>query len=55
VVALAIGTIELLSATLGVRTPDLGRIGLLVVLLFVGTAAISLLYWKVRRVEERWT
>ena len=55
VVALVIGMIQLLHVTLGLRTPDLGRIGVLIVLLFVGTAAISLLCWKVRRVEERST
>ena len=53
-VALVIGTIELLQVTVGLRTPDLGKIGVLIVLLFVGTGGISLLYWKVRRVE-RWT
>jgi nickel/cobalt transporter (NiCoT) family protein len=55
VVALVIGMVELLHVTVGLRTPDLGEIGYLVVRLFVATAAISLLYWKLRRVEERWT
>jgi high-affinity nickel-transport protein len=52
-VALAIGTIELLQVTVGLRAPDLGPIGVLVVLLFVGTGAIALLYSKVRRVDDR--
>jgi nickel/cobalt transporter (NiCoT) family protein len=52
-VALVIGTIELLQVTVGLRAPDLGQIGVLVVLLFVGTGAISLLYSKVRRVDDR--
>jgi nickel/cobalt transporter (NiCoT) family protein len=55
VVALVIGMIELLQVTVGLRTPDLGKIGFLVVLVFVATAAISLLYWKARRVEEHST
>lgn len=50
VVALAVGMIELLQATVGLQTPDLGKIGFLVVLLFAATGAISLLCWKVRRV-----
>jgi high-affinity nickel-transport protein len=53
VVALAIGTIELLRVTVGTQTPGLGRIGVLVVLLSVATWAISAFYWK-RRVEARW-
>jgi high-affinity nickel-transport protein len=52
-VALVVGTIELLQVTVGLRAPDLGQIGVLVVLLFVGTGAISLLYSKVRRVDDR--
>jgi high-affinity nickel-transport protein len=52
-VALVIGTIELLQVTVRLRTPDVGKIGLLVVLLFVGTGAISLLYSNVRRVDDR--
>jgi nickel/cobalt transporter (NiCoT) family protein len=54
-VALGIGAIELLQVTLGVRAPDLGKLGFLVVLLFVASAAISLLYRKARRIEELWT
>jgi high-affinity nickel-transport protein len=55
VVAVAIGTIQLLHVTVGLRAPDLGKLGVFIVLLFFGTGAISFLYWKVRRVEERWT
>jgi len=47
-VALGIGTLELLQVTVGMRTPDLGKVGVLIVLLFVGAASISLFYWKVR-------
>ena len=47
-VALGIGTLELLQVTVGIEGPDLGKIGALVALLFVGAASISLLYWKVR-------
>jgi high-affinity nickel-transport protein len=54
-VALAIGMIELLQVTFGLRILDLGKLGYLVVALFVATWAISLVYWKARRVEERWT
>jgi high-affinity nickel-transport protein len=54
-VALVIGMIELLQVTVGLRTVDLGKVGYLVVALFVATWSISLVYWKVRRVEERWT
>ena len=54
-VALMIGTIELLQVTVGLRPLDLGKLGYLVVALFFATWAISLVYWKARRVEERWT
>jgi len=47
-VALGIGTLELLQVTVGIKSPDLGKIGALVALLFVGAASISLFYWKVR-------
>jgi high-affinity nickel-transport protein len=47
-VALGIGTLELLQVTVGMRTPDRGKVGVLIVLLFVGAASISLFYWKVR-------
>ncbi len=54
-VALVIGMIELLQVTVGLRILDLGKVGYLVVALFVATWAVSLVYWKARRVEERWT
>jgi nickel/cobalt transporter (NiCoT) family protein len=54
-VALVIGIVELLHVTLGLQLLDLGRIGYLVVALFFATWAVSLVYWKARRVEERWT
>jgi nickel/cobalt transporter (NiCoT) family protein len=34
---------------------DPGKIGYLVVALFFATWAVSVVYWKARRVEERWT
>jgi len=46
---------ELLQATVGLRVLDLGKIGYLVVALFFATWVISVMYWKARRVEERWT
>jgi nickel/cobalt transporter (NiCoT) family protein len=54
-VALGIGTIELLQVTVSVRTLDLGKLGYLVVAVFFATWAVSVVYWKARRVEERWT
>jgi nickel/cobalt transporter (NiCoT) family protein len=54
-VALVIGMIELLQVTVGLRILDLGKIGYLVVALFLAIWALSLVYWKVGRVEERWT
>ena len=54
-VALAIGMIELLQVTVGLRILDLSKVGYLVVALFVATWAVSLVYWKARRVEARWT
>jgi high-affinity nickel-transport protein len=64
-VALAIGTIELLQVLArrlslsggfwdGLNALDFGKIGYVVVGLFVLTWAISYGVWKVRRVEERW-
>jgi high-affinity nickel-transport protein len=54
-VAFAIGMIELVQVTLGrLQALDLTRVGYLVVGLFLATWAFSLLYWKARRVEERW-
>jgi len=54
-VALIIGMIELLQVTVGLRTIDLNTMGYFVVALFVVAWAISVVYWKARRVEERWT
>jgi len=54
-VALVIGLFELLQVTVGLRVLDLGKIGYLVVALFFATWAVSLVYWKAGRVEERWT
>jgi high-affinity nickel-transport protein len=54
-VALAIGTIELLQVTIGLRMLDLGKVGYLVVAIVLTTWAVSFVYWKTRRVEERWT
>jgi len=55
VVALVIGTIELLQVTVGLQVLDLGKVGYLVVALFLATWAVSVVYWKTRRFEERWT
>jgi high-affinity nickel-transport protein len=66
VVALAVGTVELLSVIAGelrlrggvwqfVTTIDLNAMGLLVVGLFVLTWAIALIIWKAAHIEERWT
>jgi high-affinity nickel-transport protein len=46
--------IELLQVTGGLRVVDLGRVGYLVLAIFVATWAVSLAYWKARRVEQRW-
>ncbi len=65
-VALAIGTIELLqvlAARLGLTTGffgwlqglDFGNIGFGVVGLFALTWAVSVVVWKKRRIEERWS
>ena len=54
-VALVIGMVELLQVTVGLRVLDHGKIGYLVVALFFATWAVSVIYWKARRVEERWT
>jgi high-affinity nickel-transport protein len=53
-VAFGIGMIELLQVTVGLRMLDLGKVGYVVVALFVATWAMSVIYWKARRVEERW-
>jgi nickel/cobalt transporter (NiCoT) family protein len=66
VVALLIGTIELAqvaSARLGLSsgfwawlgTLDFGRLGYGIVGIFVLTWVASVVFWKTRRVEERWT
>ena len=54
-VALGVGMIELLQATVGLRTVDLGKVGYVIIALFLATWAISVVYWKARHVEERWT
>jgi high-affinity nickel-transport protein len=65
-VALVIGLIELLqvaAAKLSLDSGfwtflddlDFGRIGYVVVALFVATWAASLVIWKTRRIEERWS
>jgi high-affinity nickel-transport protein len=64
-VALVIGMIELLQVTasklsLGggfwetLAALDFGKIGYVVVALFVVTWGVSLLLWRTRRIEERW-
>jgi high-affinity nickel permease len=50
-----IGMAELLQVTVGRRVLDFGKIGYLVVALFFATWALSVVYWKARRVGERWT
>ena len=47
-VALVIGVIELLQVTLGLQTIDLGKLGYLVVGMFVATWTLSLAVWKLR-------
>lgn len=65
-VALVIGTIELLQVTAAKLSLDgafwsfldhldFGSIGYVVAGLFVATWAFSLLLWKTRRIEERWS
>src|ERR671934_23573 len=54
-VALAIGTVELLQVLGFLNGLDFGQLGYGVVGLFVATWATSVLVWKVRRLEERWT
>jgi len=51
-VALVIGTLELLQVTVGIRMLDLGRVGYLVVGLFLATWAVSVVYWKARVAVE---
>jgi high-affinity nickel-transport protein len=65
-VALVIGSVELLqvlSAKLGlsdgfwgwINALDFGKLGYAVVGLFLLTWAVSVLVWKTRRIEARWT
>jgi high-affinity nickel-transport protein len=54
-VALLIGMIELLQVTVGLQVLDLGKVGYLVAALFCATWAVSVVYWKLQRVEQRWT
>jgi nickel/cobalt transporter (NiCoT) family protein len=62
VVALAIGTIELaqvlatkLDVWTGLQGLDFGKLGYLLVGLFVVTWLVSVTVWKTARIEERWT
>jgi high-affinity nickel-transport protein len=52
-VAVAVGMIEL-AGDRRLRVVDLGRVGYLVLAIFVATWAVSLAYSKARRVEQRW-
>jgi len=65
-VALLIGTVELLQVVAGrlaldgafwrfLAGLDFGRLGYVIVALFVLTWAASLAVWKARRIEERWS
>ena len=65
-VALIIGTIELLQVTAAkfsleggfwafLDTLDFGKIGYVVVGMFIATWAFSLILWKTRRIEARWS
>jgi nickel/cobalt transporter (NiCoT) family protein len=65
-VALAIGSIELLQVVSsklalegtfwsGLQALDFGKLGYAIVGLFVLTWATSVVVWKTRRIEERWT
>jgi len=64
-VALVIGMIELLQVTAAkfslnggfwafLESLDFGKVGYVVLGLFVATWAFSVVLWKTRRVEERW-
>lgn len=62
IVALAIGTIELaqvfatrLNVWAGLRGLDFGKLGYVLVGLFVVTWLVSVTVWKTARIEERWT
>jgi high-affinity nickel-transport protein len=65
-VALVIGTVELLQVTAAklsltggfwafLQDLDFGKIGYLVVALFIATWAFSVIVWKTRRIETRWS
>src|ERR671928_1239652 len=54
-VALLIGTVELLQVLGFLNGLDFNKLGYGIVGLFVATWAASVLVWKVRRLEERWT
>jgi nickel/cobalt transporter (NiCoT) family protein len=65
-VALLIGTVELLQVAAGqlaldgafwrfLAGLDFGRLGFAIVALFVVTWALSIVLWKTRRIEERWS
>jgi nickel/cobalt transporter (NiCoT) family protein len=65
-VALVIGTVELLQVTAAklslsggfwafLQNLDFGKIGYLVVALFIATWAFSVIVWKTRRIETRWS
>ena len=55
VVALAIGTIELLQVLGAIQGPDFGQLGYAIVALFVLTWIVSAGVWKVARIEQRWS
>jgi nickel/cobalt transporter (NiCoT) family protein len=55
VVALVIGTIELLGVLDVIEEIDLSLVGYLVVGLFVLTWALALAVWRFGRIEERWS
>lgn len=65
-VALLIGTIEIvgvLDATLGWRNPitnwissiDMNNVGFAIVALFIAVWAAAIAYWKLAKIEDRWT
>jgi high-affinity nickel-transport protein len=65
-VAFVIGTIELVTVlhddlkldnpfTNWIASLDLGNVGFLIVGLFVGVWVLALAYWRVARVEDRWS
>jgi high-affinity nickel-transport protein len=55
-VALLIGMIELVQVSTGwLSSLDFGKLGYVVVGLFVATWCTSLLLWKTQRIEERWS